>query len=242
MTKKIINSKPIKTPKQSIAFSFNIMLVLLEILAIVFLFTVPIERYGGVTAVGDWRSFKYFTIDSNILLMFACLTSSIYIGLYWNGTIKKIPQWDYIFKLIAVIGVTLTMFITLFVLLPGAIATKQFAPRSLYLGHNLFMHLICPLSAIILFLLFENRKDIKLVKTLWCLIPIVIYCIFYLSMAYTHMNPETGKPFPDYDWYRFCSFGPIATPFLVIGMIGMYYLFTWLLWLCNKKIDVKGLK
>jgi len=240
--KKQINSKPQKTNKQVFAFCFNIMSALLEVIAVVLLFTVVMKRRPEDPAsAATWTTFKYFTTDSNIVLLIASIISAIYIGLYWAGKVKKIPQWEYIVKLIAVVSTTLTMFVTLFMLLPGAIATKAFIPAALYLGSNLFMHLICPLVGIVGFLLFENRNDVKLVKTLYCLIPLIIYCIFYLAMAYTHQNPD-GTFMKGYDWYKFCSIGrPYATPFILIGMIGFYYLFTWLLWLGNRRINIKSI-
>jgi len=236
--------KHTKTNKEVFAFCFNVFLVLLEIVAIILLFTVPLVwKTGDPARVGNWTSFKYFTVDSNILLMISCIVSMTYILLLWNNKINKIPESEYIFKLITVACVALTMLTVFFVLTPGSIFLKDktMPIETIYNGTNLFMHVVCPAVAIIMFLLFENRKDVKLIKTLYSLIVVVIYCIFYLSVAYTHVGPDGKIPF-EYDWYFFCHFGKVATPFIAIGMMGFYYLIVWLTWFGNRKIDIKSIR
>lgn len=221
------------------------MSILLGIIGVILLFTIPLKRSSGELAIADWTTFKFYTTDSNILLIIASIIMVIYISLLWKGKIKKLPQWVTIFKLIATATVTLTMFITVFFLTPISIygissGQSAFPPETLYLGSNMLFHIVCPSVAIVTYLLFEDGKNIKLAKTTYSLIPTLAYGVFYMTMAYTHLGPN-GIPLLKYDWYSFCHFGPVAAPFMFIGVTGIYYLFTWLLWLGNRKINIKTL-
>lgn len=185
------------------------------------------------------ENLKFFTIDSNILMAGMALAVIILIALKKANKIKTIDKSVYLVNLVTTTGVTLTMLITIFVLVPMSIVIheQEYTPLVLLTGSNLFFHIICPAIAIVAYLcFFKTKENIKLVETLYPLIPVVIYSIFYMSMALTHIDSSTGKPFLKYDWYRFCQFGIVPIPFILIGMYGLTFLFSWLLWLGNKKI------
>ena len=205
--------------KNIFAFCFNLFLIISEVIALIFM----------IVDNPHPSTFKYFTGDSNIVLLIAVAISFSYDCLLLKNKIKQMPKWVDVVKLVATTAVTVTMFVTVFFLTPTFIINKPQDTKVLYLGANLIHHIVCPVLAIITYVLFENRKDIKIVNTIYGLVPTLIYGIYYLIMAYTTSNA---------DWYGLCAYGTIATVFILIGLLGFNYLFSWLLWLGNKKINV----
>ena len=62
--------------------------------------------------------FKYYTVDSNILVGMASLLLIIYEVLYMKKRISIIPKWVYLLKYICTVAVTLTFLVTLIYLTP----------------------------------------------------------------------------------------------------------------------------
>jgi len=230
--------------KEKWAFGSYILQAVLQIVGLILLFTVAIEKRHKDGTIyweaANWTTFKWFTTDSNVIMLIISIISIVFILLKANGKIKKLPQWLKIVRLIGTAMLVLTMMVIFgFTIGSTFMPQVEMTLKGLYMGSNAFHHVVCPVVAIVAYLLFDDAKDIPLKKTLYSLIPVIAYGIFYMVMAYTHME---GSGFKEgYDWYRFCSFGPIATPFVSIAVIGAFYLFTWLLWLCNRKINIKSL-
>jgi len=242
--KKHMHVKPIKQTKDIFAFCFNIMLALLEAIAVILLFTVPIEFIRGgkiVLEISTWTTFKWFTTDSNLVMLIGSVIFCIFMCKKWNGKIKQIPYHVHLTKMIMTAMLVLVLVVILGYTAMYPSFKIEMTRKGVYMGSNLLHHVFCPIVSIVTFLLFEESKDIPFKTTFYGLIPVVAYIGFYLAMAYTHQNPD-GTFIEGYDWYGFCRFGVGATIPMAIGGVGIYYLFIWLLWFLNKKIAKKLFK
>ena len=207
---------------------------------LIFIFTVfaTISMIVGFKFMGqfevlserNFKSFKYFTVDSNV---FAGLISLAYVIYKFTASGKKsekLPKAFYILKLAATTGVTLTMMVTVFYLAP----TSNGNFLHYFINSNFFMHLITPLLCIISFIFFEAAEPQKIVMSIPGIIPMLLYSFFYTPNVLLHL--ENGKPVKDYDWYNFLAAGAQSVWYVV----PMLYLITWIfalgLWAANKKL------
>ncbi len=177
----------------------------------------------------NFKSFKYFTVDSNV---FAGLVSLAYVIYKFTASGKKsekLPKAFYILKLAATTGVTLTMMVTVFYLAP----TSDGNFLGYFKNSNFFMHLITPLLCIISFIFFEAAEAQKLVMSITGIIPMMLYSFFYTPNILLHL--ENGKVVKTYDWYNFLAAG-VQSVWYVVPLI---YFITWIfalgLWAANKK-------
>lgn len=202
---------------------FNSMIVLLTIIGLII----------GCTMDGFNASIlKYFTTESNILIAIASLIYVIHLILIFKNKANHIPKGFRIFKFIATVSVVLT-FLTVVLLLAPTSKDATF----LFSNSQAIFHVVTPLLSLTTWLLFEHNKDFKLPESCYGLITVLIYGIFYLINCLTHI--QAGKVKPEYDWYGFTGFGINLIPVVMIVMFGLTYLICWLLWLGNKKINIK---
>ena len=178
----------------------------------------------------NFKSFKYFTVDSNV---FAGLISLAYVIFKFSQDGKKqstLPGTFYILKLAATTGVTLTMMVTVFYLAP----TSNGKFLHYFMNSNFFMHLITPLLCIISFIFFEVAEPQKLVMSFTGIIPMMLYSFFYTPNVLLHL--DNGKVDRTYDWYNFLA-GGAQTVWIVVPIL---YCITWIfalgLWALNRKL------
>lgn len=178
----------------------------------------------------NFKSFKYFTVDSNV---FAGLISLAYVIYKFTDSGKKsskLPKVFYILKLAATTGVTLTMMVTVFYLAP----TSNGNFLRYFINSNFFMHLITPLLCIISFIFFETAEAQKFVMSIPGIIPMLLYSFFYTPNVLLHL--ENGRPVKAYDWYNFLAAGAQSVWYVV----PMLYVITWIfalgLWALNRKL------
>ncbi len=178
----------------------------------------------------NFKSFKYFTVDSNV---FAGLISLAYVIFKFSQDGKKqstLPGTFYILKLAATTGVTLTMMVTVFYLAP----TSNGNFLHYFMNSNFFMHLITPLLCIISFIFFEVAEPQKLVMCFTGIIPMMLYSFFYTPNVLLHL--DNGKVDRTYDWYNFLA-GGAQTVWIVVPIL---YCITWIfalgLWALNRKL------
>ena len=98
-------------------------------------------------------SIEFYTEDANVLAFFSSL---LLIGyLLFN---KKIPDWVKKFKYYTTIGLTITLLVVLFVLIPmGDFNFKLY----LFDGVMFFHHTICPILALVSFLFYDDLGKIE---------------------------------------------------------------------------------
>ena len=118
---------------------YNVIIFVLVLLGTIFMFT-GYQFMSNTTLLSNngLEVFKYYTVDSNILVGIASLVMIIYEILFIKKKINNIPDFVYVLKYIGVVGVSLTFIVTAFYLSP--IFGKNFL--YLYMNTNLFFHLV----------------------------------------------------------------------------------------------------
>lgn len=171
--------------------------------------------------------FKYYTVDSNILMGVISLILLIYEYKYIFKK-KFIPKSVHILKFIGTTSITLTFITTLVFLTP------KYGFYALYNNSNLIFHLIVPLLAIISYLFFEKYKS-KYKDSFLGVIPMVIYAVFYITNVL--YNLDNGGLTLKYDFYGF-FFGDVKNIYIVAPIIVLITYFMGLIMLfLNKKLN-----
>ena len=221
--------------KNKISIALNsIIFVLVAFATTCMIFGVNImsrsEEVRAFTAA-NLSAFKYYTVDSNV---FGALVTLVYVCFeiaLARGKIERLPKILHLLRLAAATGLTLTMLVTAFFLIP------QFGEHwyILYIDNNFFFHLTVPLLSIITFIFFEGDTGISLKDSLFGIITMATYAVFYTINVFAHLG--NGHPLKDYDWYGFLG-GKITNAVIAIPAM---LLITWgislALWGGNKKVN-----
>ena len=220
-----------KKNKIIVSMIINILIVLFVIFSGVMMFTgFTFMKGPGVNLeASSTEMFKFFTVDSNILMAIVALIFIIYEIKLLNKKIKTIPKNIYILKLIGTSAVTLT-FLVVFLYL-GWIVNGGLL--SLLTNSNLFLHLLVPVLSIINFVFFEKNNELKFKDTFFGLLPMEIYGIWYITNVLIHMN--NGKVSPVYDFYWFVQNGVWTIVIALPLVAGLNYLSCFWLWKFNRK-------
>ena len=127
--------------KSQISVILNIILVILEIIALISAMNL---------ALFDLR---YYTLDANL---FALISALLFLTLR-----KRIPNIVNIFKYSSTLSLLITVLVVIFVLCPMGDHSFNF----LFLdAPNLYFHVLCPLTALISFIFFEKNELENTVK------------------------------------------------------------------------------
>lgn len=219
--------------KIKIAFFINIMIFIFTILATIIMFTGYKFMPGKDIVLESTKlgMFKFFTVDSNILMGIVALLFAFEEYKLLNGKIKDISVYKYILKLMSTVSVGLT-FLTV-VLYLGPISEGGI--YTMLLNSNLFFHLIIPVLSIINFIFFENTNKLKFRDSMYGLIPMLLYSLFYMTNIFLHI--ENGKVSVEYDWYWFVQNG-VWTCIIVIPVIYILtYIISAVLYKLNNKFN-----
>ena len=151
--------------KRQLAIGTHILIVILEIIG----FIITIRRNG-------FMCFCLYTQESNLLLL---ITSILYLYYTLFRHQNTLPSLLSTLKYIAVCLLSVTFFVVIFVFLPMTLPTDlQLAMRFLFGNANLFMHILCPILAVVSYLIFEHDYSPTKRDTLWALVPTFLYaCI-----------------------------------------------------------------
>ena len=219
-----------KDRKLKISLVLNIIIVLFTTIAIILMFT-GFRFTNGEEPVLETTKlgiFKFFTVDSNLLMGIVSLIFVIYEINILKNKKESVPKNIYILKLMSTTAVTLT-FVTVFLYL-GPIS-KGGIP-SMIRNSNLFFHFLTPLLSIITFIFFEKTDKLKYRYSFWGLIPTLVYEIFYITNILIHM--ENHMVSPTYDWYWFVQNGVWTAIIVAPVIILVTYLISFTLWKINK--------
>ena len=217
--------------REKLSIIFNCLIFIFTLFATISMI-IGFKFMGQLEVLSErnFKSFKYFTVDSNV---FAGLVSLAYVIYKLTAKSKKrsvMPRAFYILKLAAATGVTLTMMVTVFYLAP----TSNGNFLHYFMNSNFFMHLITPLLCIISFIFFEVAEPQKLIMSVPGIIPMLLYSFFYTPNVLLHL--DNGKVVRAYDWYNFLA-GGAQTVWIVVPVL---YLITWIfalgLWALNRKL------
>ncbi len=208
-----------------VSLIFNILIVLFVINSIIMMF---VGSDGELTASG-FNAFKFFTVDSNVLMGVASLIFLPFLILKMLGKEIKKTLLLSVAKFVATIGVVLT-FLTVILFL-GFI----FGYVSMFKGPNLYMHLITPLLAMIDFMFFDPISEIPFRFTFFGVVPMTIYGICYITNIAVH----NGYGDTNYDWYMFGANGMGIGILIFLLMISITYGIGLLLRLIRKVVVKK---
>lgn len=212
--------------KKKLSLITNIIIIILTIFATIIMFT-GIKITHGVEPILETTKlgvFKFFTVDSNILMG---VMSLLFVILQIKN--KEITKNMYKLKLMATTAVTLT-FIVVFTYL-GPIS--EYGIKSLLQNSNIFFHLVIPVLSIICFIIFEKTDKLSIKDTLYGIIPTIIYALIYSVNVIIHI--ENHKVSPIYDWYWFAQNGIPATIIIALIILIISYIISLILWKLNKR-------
>ena len=218
--------------KIKISLVLNIIIVLFVLLASIMMFAkirfMPGDIILETSKIG---MFKFFTVDSNILMGLVSIIFIIKELRIIKGKEKEISKVLYILKLAATTSVSLTL-ITVFGYLGFIVDGGVIV---LLKNSNLFFHLLVPLLSIITFIFFEKTNKLDFKCTFLGIIPMFIYGIVYTTNVLIHIN--NGKVNPIYDFYHFVQ-GGINQAFIAVPIIFLTtYIISLVLWKFNRKVE-----
>ncbi len=185
-----------------------------------------VEKDSSFSAQGI-GSMKYFTVLSNL---FVAITFFILGFLNFVSLIVKrkihIPLSIYVIHYCAIVSVSITGAVVLFILSPmlAYIGKGYF---SMLKGENFILHFLSPIVSVVLFLFFFEDYRIRFSHVFMPWIPFSGYVIFYLLNYRFHFVSAvlvTGEE--GYDWYSFLSSG---YPFCLLWLFPVSYLFVFAL-------------
>lgn len=139
-----------------------------------------IDTGDGNMAVSGVYTFKYFTNDSNILMALTSIGIIVCDILILLKKREDIDKISLLLKQIGTVAVTVTFLTVMFFLGP----TQGYG--IMLAGKNLYLHLICPVVAILsyIFTEFSNAKKENLfVYSLYGITPTFLYGLVYLIMV-----------------------------------------------------------
>lgn len=214
-----------------ISLIINVIITFFTIVASIIMFTgfKFMNGYDPVLEATKYSMFRFFTVDSNLLIGITSLIFAIQEIQLLKGKISEIPIKTYILKLMATTSVGLTFFVVFAYLGP----ISKGGILAMLMNSNLFFHLIIPVLSILNFAIFEKTNKLKFRYTLCGIIPTALYGIYYLANIFIHM--ENGKVSPIYDWYWFVQNG-VWTAIIVVPMLfTITYIISLILWKINKR-------
>ena len=217
--------------REKLSIIFNCLIFIFTLFATISMI-IGFKFMGQLEVLSErnFKSFKYFTVDSNV---FAGLISLAYLIYKLTPAGKKqttLPGAFYILKLAASTGVTLTMMVTVFFLAPSSHGNFL----HYFMNSNFFMHLITPLLCIISFIFFEAAEPQKLTSTIPGILPMLLYSFYYTPNILLHL--DNGKVDRAYDWYNFLAGGVNTIWFVIPLLYGVTWIFAFGLWALNRKL------
>ena len=116
---------------------------------------------------GFGRVMKFFTALSNVFCAVACLAVAV------SRMAGDLPRAVLTLKYMGTVAVTLTLMTVLFFLMP------QYGARKMFAGADLWLHLICPLLALLSYFAWDHAS-MPFAWVLLGMLPVVLYGVLYL--------------------------------------------------------------
>ena len=180
--------------------------------------------------------FKFFTVDSNILMgiasLFYCFDAR---NVLWENKNKN-SHFVSLLKLMGTVGVSLTFLVTAFFLAP----TSQYPFWFFYQNSNLFFHFIVPVLSVVSLIFFEKKHSFHFFDTFLGILPIFIYSIFYIINVFLHI--QNGNVSFQYDFYGFLRGGLNTIGFVIMIVYFISYFMSLVFYFINKSHYTHGLR
>lgn len=187
-------------------------------------------RGGETLSSNSWGSLKYFTVLSNLYMALVGIPVIVYGA---KSLIKKeylMPSWAKVLYSTGVVSVTITFLVVLCFLAPSS---SNFF--SMYTGSNFFFHFLLPVLAIIDLALLLPSPKMRFIETLYGLIPVGLYGIFYICNYYLHWVAQVSEEFgTTYDWYNFLGNNSRPLWLMAIAILAISFGISVGIWALNK--------
>ena len=141
---------------------------------------------------------KYFTFQSNIFMGIVAFIYAYYQLQILRGKKENIPHVLNVFYHVGTTAVGLTFLIVIIFLAPG------YGFDKMYNYANLFFHALAPVVAIANYLFFNKECRIRVVDTLFAMVPCILYGIVYFIVVAANNAYGDIK----IDFYLFGKDGP----------------------------------
>ena len=155
------------------------------------------EGWGG-------GAFKYFTVQSNILMAITSAMMLVFNVMILSGQASLAPLWMMLVKHLGTVAVMLTLAVVFLVFVPST------GVKPMIEGDNIFLHLISPILAALTLVVFDRGPKLPYWCVLTGLIPTALYAALYYYMVMIK-GPERGgwedlyKFNADGKWYVMAS-------------------------------------
>lgn len=168
----------------------------------------------GNMRVWNTRAFRYYTVDSNVLVALASLFMIAFSLRSLKKGERKIPRFVMTLKFAGTATVTVTLLVVVCFLGP------LMGYKAMFAGNNLYMHLTTPLLALLSLILFETRPDTVLTKgeALCSVCPTAIYGAVYFTQVMLRDEKKGGWP----DFYRFNMGGKWYLAVIAIAALALF--------------------
>ena len=191
--------------RNALAIAVQLVIAVATALSVASFFTAGGE--GNMLGTG-WTAFRYFTIDSNVLVALAGLACIPFEIRALRTGCDELAHWALILYFAGAVSVSVTFMVVIAFLGP------IFTYRAMFVGWNIWLHGATPILAVITFMALL-RGPIRLRECLWCLLPVLVYGAVYLVMVIA-IGPDAGG-WPDF--YAFNANGTWYVAFIAIGLL-----------------------
>lgn len=216
------------------AFCFNLITFALILFSVMWMFSgLSFGNAPVALTAARLGMFRYYTVDSNVIMGLIALLTAIIQMQVMNNKLEKVPTWIPAVKLLGVVGVTLTMLVTIFFLAP------TMGPFAVFSNSNLFLHVINPIISIYVFLFLEKTDELTLKHSFFGITSMLIYAVYYVTTAVIHSHGNVVDK--GYDWYGFLVLG-LSSAFIIVPLLILItYGISFALWKTEKLIYKKSL-
>lgn len=171
------------------AMSVNILVVLLEVFSFIAGFILRWDQYR-------FKAFLYYTQDSNLFAMAACLLMAVSQAECLLGRRAAPSRLAQHMKYMAACALSLTFLVVLFILVP--LAGWDTLTSRLFSGTRLYHHFLCPILTVFSFLFLEDYRDLPLRNAVFALIPTACYAAILTGLNIFHL---ADGPYPFFKVY-----------------------------------------
>ena len=151
----------------------------------------------GNMKVKSYSAFKYFTVQSNLLMAAVSLLMLVFnVIILINGG-GEAPYWVIAVKHVGTVAVMLTFSVVMFIFVPAT------GLKFMIEGDSIYMHLISPLLALIAFVFLDRGPALSYTGVLYGMLPTALYAVLYYYKVMAR-GPERGGW---EDFYKFNASG-----------------------------------
>ena len=214
-----------KSKRLLVSFILNLVIFSFVLTGTIIAFTIG----DGVLMATFPEIFKYFTFQSNVYMGIVALIYAIFQLQIYLGKKEKMSHVLNVFYHVGATAVGLTFLIVVLFLAPG------YGFDKMYNYANLFFHALAPVVAMANYMFFNKECRIRVVDTLFAIVPSLLYGIVYFIIV-ASLN---GYGDINIDFYLFGKDGPWMGAFNFISIMAIAYVFGLLIYFINRLVFKK---